>query len=127
MTKIRSSPRKKTKLLKVSLPSKPKIKKPRKSSKDSVSLELKKGDVALVVGDKESTLYLPAHLEDDDPVPEHMQLMCAMAVLFKNDPNFRKYIKKRWVTVCKEIDENPEFQKEFKINKPRNRTVRRKP
>lgn len=107
---------------------KPLIKSPKKDDKDGPAvIELEKGDVALVIGEKDSTLFLPAHYEDDDPIPEHMQLMCAMAILFKNDLTFRRYIKKRWNEILRDLDEDPEFRKQQKRKptRPHNKSLKR--
>lgn len=126
MPKLRPSPKKTTEEQKVLPPSKPKIKTTRKSPKDDISLKLERGDVALVIKEKDSTLYLPAHYGDDDPVPEYVQLMCAMAILFKTDPTFKKYIKRRWDTILKNLDSDPEYQKEKKATKPNRKITKRR-
>jgi hypothetical protein len=122
MTTVRTSTRKKKKSAATGSAARTTIKGP----KDGIVLELDEGDVALIINDKESRLYLPANLGDNDPVPEHMQLVVAMAVLFKNDPPFRKYIKKRWSMILQEVDEDPELQKELKKTKPRKKVVKRR-
>jgi len=117
----KAQPKQKSKITK----KEPLIKTSQTTEDTPASIELNEGDVALVIGEKESTLFLPAHLGDDDPVPEHMQLMCAMAILFKNDPTFRKYIKKRWNIILKELEDDLGYKKQKKLSTSHRKTLKR--
>lgn len=85
--------------------------------KRTIELNLDEEEVAFVLSSKQPRLLIPTIYEDDDPVPEHIQLMCAMAILFQNDPGFRRYVKRKWNQILKGLETDEEFQRQTRSTK----------